>query len=103
MSRPKILEMSLLNFHLDPDLGATLSRIAALLNGDLSSVGPADVGLPEDFSFQGERREDHFLIEWSPPIEADIFGPIDPDLLRARVYRDRVILDLRLSSLTIHF
>jgi len=101
--RPQVFQVILKSIQLDPKWGEALEKVAGLLNGDQTSIGPADVGLPGGIHFEGRREDDHFFLEWSPPIEADVFGPIDPDLLRARVYRDRILIDLRLTSIEIRF
>lgn len=99
----KVLALILKTIQLDPQIGETLEKVAGLLNGDQTSIGPADVGLPEEIHFEGRREDDHFFLEWSPPIEADVLGPIDPDFLRARIYRDRILLDLRITQLEVRF
>ena len=48
-------------------------------------------------------KKDHIEINWEEKVEVALSGLPDPDIIRARVYRNETILDLHLSGIRINY
>lgn len=85
----------------EPTAQAIRQKVAQLLEG-VVPIGRAEVLLPDNLEFSVARRSDHLRIDWNPPLELEAPGP-DPDMLRAHVYSDHLVIDLRISSLRLDY
>lgn len=85
----------------EPTARAVRARVSQLLDGVLP-MGSVDVLLPENMEFSLSRQSDHLRLDWNPPLEIEAPGP-DPDMLRAHVYSDHLVIDLRLSSIRVEY
>lgn len=95
--------MSLLTVNLDNDDAAQVRSLVQSLIGGMVGVGPVSVSLPESLPMNMERHQDHIELTWQGHIEADIPGPVNPDLIQIRAYEDEAFVDLRISDIRIGY
>ena len=81
--------------------GSIRPVIRSILRGVIGN-GKVAVNLPEEITFSVKRGDDCIELDWSGRIEADIPGPVDPDLISAKVYETHTDVSLRISSLRIN-
>tara|TARA_R110002110_G_scaffold406694_2_gene626994 strand:+ start:201 stop:482 length:282 start_codon:yes stop_codon:yes gene_type:complete len=92
--------MSLLNLNVDdPEVR---EKIQTLVRQWLTNKIPR-LSLPDKLELTIDRKQHHLAIEWEGQVEAVLGGMPDPDLLRARVYEDHAIVDLRFSNIRIDY
>ncbi|MCP4783376.1 MAG: hypothetical protein GY903_01210 [Fuerstiella sp.] len=94
--------MSLIDLNIDdPENRAAIQRfVRQWLTNSIPRLN-----LPDKLELKIDRKQHHLAIEWEGQVEA-VLGAIglpDPDLLRARVYEDHAIVDLRFSNIRIDY
>jgi len=83
---------------------AQARALVQCLIGGTVNAGPVSALLPEVFTQTVRRMADHVVIEWAPPIEADVpLLPIDPDVLRVRLYEGHAMVETRAGDLRVGF
>jgi len=62
-------------------------------------AGAVSVMLPQTIEVRMHRNSDHLLLTWDTNPEVDLPGPINPDLLKVRLYADRAEVVTRLATI----
>ena len=76
--------------------------VRELISGTVAA-GPVEINLPNDMAVIFSRESDHIELTWDEAPEVDLFGPIDPDIIRIRAYENEAFIDLRLTNVRIKY
>lgn len=92
--------MSLLDLNVDdPKVREVLQKYVRLWLTD----NIPRLSLPDKLELEIERKNNYLAVNWDGKVEAVLGGMPDPDLLRARVYEDHAIVDLRISNIRVNY
>jgi hypothetical protein len=92
--------MSFLNLEVDDP--ESREKIQTLVRQWLTDAIPR-LSLPDKLKLEIERKSNYLAVNWEGKVEAVLGGMPDPDLLRARVYENHAIVDLRFSNIRINY
>jgi hypothetical protein len=88
---------------LSSDVSGKLRGIVQTLLTGIVDFDNTKIILAKEIGFLVHRKSDHIELTWSPAIKSDAPGMIDPDLICARLYEGKALIDLRVGSLRIDY
>jgi len=92
--------MSLLDINIDDP--SHRDMIQKYVRQYLANAFPK-LNLPDKLELRIERKQHHIAVAWDGKVEAVLRGLPDPDMIRARVYDDHAVVDLRFSGIRIDY
>ena len=66
-------------------------------------IGPVCVSVPDSAVVSFAIKDNHIDVAWSINPEVDIPGPVDPDILGARLYTDHAEIDTHFGTVKVKY
>ena len=94
--------MSIFSADLPHNLAARFRSFVAACRSGSASLQGTRINFPSQLDMTFRQKPDHVSVEWEQPIEVSV-GIWSPDLIRARLYDDHAVVDLKISNIRINY